>query len=231
MRLSATQAFWTATGLLAAFNVLRSVGAFGALGSAANALIVVIALGVFACTDLDRGALGLAPGTARRGLWWGLGAAAAVLVVVVLAAVIPATSGFLDDARADISGRALVVELFVGIFLLTAVPEELAFRGLLLGAGTEAWGTRTAVLASSVLFGLWHIAPTLSTMSQNAQVASITGNGGGRLGVVLGSVAVTFVAGLVFSWLRLRSDSLVAPTVAHLATNGVALTVAWFVVR
>lgn len=231
MRLTPTQAFWSAAGLLAAFNVLRSLGVFGSLGSAANALIVVISLGVVALSDLDRGVLGLGRGTALRGLWWGLGATAVVVVVVVLAAAIPATSGFLDDARADITGRALALELFVGIYLLTAIPEELAFRGLLLGAGTEAWGTRTAVLASSALFGLWHIAPTLSTMSQNAQVATVTGSSGGRIGVVVGSVAVTFVAGLLFSWLRLRSDSLVAPTVAHLATNGVALTVAWFVVR
>jgi len=49
--------------------------------------------------------------------------------------------------------------------------------------------------------------------------------------VVLGSVAVTFVAGLVFCWLRLRSRSLIAPIMAHVATNGLALTVAWFAVH
>ena len=53
----------------------------------------------------------------------------------------------------------------------------------------------------------------------------------GQVLVVLGSVAVTFVAGLVFCWLRLRSRSLIAPVMAHLATNGLALAVAWFTVH
>jgi uncharacterized protein len=47
--------------------------------------------------------------------------------------------------------------------------------------------------------------------------------------VVLGSIAVTFLAGLVFCWLRLRSRSLIAPVLAHVATNGLALTVAWLI--
>ena len=49
--------------------------------------------------------------------------------------------------------------------------------------------------------------------------------------MVLGSVAVTFAAGLIFCWLRLRSRSLIAPVVAHFATNGLALTVAWLTVH
>ena len=42
-----------------------------------------------------------------------------------------------------------------------------------------------------------------------------------------GAVVVTFLAGLVFAWLRLRSRSLVAPVLAHVATNGLALVAAW----
>ena len=37
--------------------------------------------------------------------------------------------------------------------------------------------------------------------------------------------------GMVFSWLRLRSGSVLAPMLAHLATNGVTLVVAWFALR
>ena len=40
--------------------------------------------------------------------------------------------------------------------------------------------------------------------------------------MVAGAVLVTFVAGLAFAWLRLRSRSLVAPVLAHVATNGFA---------
>jgi membrane protease YdiL (CAAX protease family) len=48
---------------------------------------------------------------------------------------------------------------------------------------------------------------------------------------VLGAMVSTFLAGLVFAWLRMRSGSVVAPMIAHLSTNGVAFTVAWVVAR
>jgi membrane protease YdiL (CAAX protease family) len=35
----------------------------------------------------------------------------------------------------------------------------------------------------------------------------------------------------VFCWLRLRSRSLIAPVIAHAATDGLALAVAWFAVH
>ena len=49
--------------------------------------------------------------------------------------------------------------------------------------------------------------------------------------MVLVAVAVTSIAGLAFCWLRLRSRSLIAPIMAHIATNGLALTVVWFAVH
>ena len=56
----------------------------------------------------------------------------------VIAAVIPATSGFLHDSRAQISGWRLLYELGVSIVLLTAIPEEFAFRGVLLGSALRS---------------------------------------------------------------------------------------------
>jgi membrane protease YdiL (CAAX protease family) len=120
-------------------------------------------------------------------------------------------------------------EVGVTIVLLTAVPEELAFRGVVLASSRRLWATRYAVLVSSGLFGLWHIEPTLETMSGNTAVGGASSSTIGQVLVVLGAVAVTFVAGLAFCWLRLRSRSLVAPFIAHVAANGLALVVAWVV--
>jgi membrane protease YdiL (CAAX protease family) len=119
----------------------------------------------------------------------------------------------------------------VSIVLLTAIPEEFAFRGVLLGSALKMWGPWRASLVTSALFGLWHIAPTLHTMSDNRAVRGLSATVGGQALLVLGSIAVTFVAGLVFCWLRLRSRSLIAPIIAHAAINGLALTVAWFAVH
>ena len=115
--------------------------------------------------------------------------------------------------------------------LLTAIPEEFAFRGVLLGSALKRWGPWRASLVTSVLFGLWHIAPTLHTMSDNHVFRGEASSVAGQVLLVLGAIVVTFAAGLVFCWLRLRSGSLIAPVMAHAATNGLALTVAWFTVH
>ena len=125
----------------------------------------------------------------------------------------------------------LLYELGVEVILLTAIPEELAFRGVLLGLGLRLWGPWRASLISSALFGVWHIAPTLQTKLHNQGVGTLVASSGGRIIDVVGTVAVTFIAGLVFCWLRLRSRSLIAPVIAHISTNGLALTVAWFVLH
>jgi membrane protease YdiL (CAAX protease family) len=165
------------------------------------------------------------------GLAYGAGACAVVLLVLLVAAVIPAASGFLHDSRAQISGGRLLYELGVPIVLFTAIPEEFAFRGVLLGSALRMWGPWRASLVTSVLFGLWHIAPTLGTMSDNHEFKGAAASIAGQVLLVLGAIAVTFVAGLIFCWLRLRSKSLIAPIMAHAATNGIALAVAWFAIH
>jgi membrane protease YdiL (CAAX protease family) len=217
--------------VLAAFSVTRGFGAFGGWNDLAAVALVGVLVAIAWIGRVTPAVLGLERSDLRRGLAYGGVAFLVVLVVVVLAASLPATSSFLDDARVDVSFPAMVREVVFGILLATVIPEELAFRGVLLGTGVQAWGRWRAALVSSALFGLWHISPTLSTSDDNARLADASSGLGGDAGLVVGAVVVTFVAGLVFSWLRLRSRSLVAPVLAHLATNAVAFTVAWVVAR
>jgi uncharacterized protein len=71
----------------------------------------------------------------------------------------------------------------------------------------------------------------LHTMSDNHVFRGEAGSVAGQVLLVLGAVVVTSAGGMVFCWLRLRSGSLIAPVLAHVATNGLALAVAWFVVH
>ena len=219
--------------VLVLFSVLRTLGLLGPPRYAwVSVSMLTAALALIAwTTGATRADLGLERQYLRSGLLYGAGAFGLVLLVLVVAAVIPATNGFLHDSRAQIDGGRLLYELGVSIVLLTAIPEEFAFRGVLLGSGLRLWGPWRASLITSALFGLWHIAPTLHTMSDNHVFRGASGSAGGQVLLVLGSIAVTFVAGLVFCWLRLRSRSLIAPVMAHVATNGLALTVAWFAVH
>jgi membrane protease YdiL (CAAX protease family) len=231
--MKASRCFLQTVGVLVLFTVARAAGWLGppvyvwvpvGLLTAVLALVAWTAGATRADLGLDRTAVG-------AGLRYGAGAFAIVLLVLIVAAVIPATNGFLHDSRAQISGARLLYELGVPILVLTAIPEEFAFRGVLLGSALRLWGPWRASLITSALFGLWHIEPTLHTMRDNRAVAGAAASTGGQVLVVLGAIAVTFVAGLIFCWLRLRSRSLIAPVIAHAATNGLALTVAWFAVH
>jgi membrane protease YdiL (CAAX protease family) len=226
----ARRCFAQTVGVLILVSVARPAGLLGPPLVSAAVLGAAVALVAWR-SGASFADLGLSRANLRRGVGYGLGALAVVLVAVVLVAVIPATNQWLHDTRAEISGGRLGYELVVSELLLIAVPEELAFRGVLLGSAMRLWSVWRAVAISSVLFGLWHIGPTLQTMSDNSAVQTVGTGVAGRLLVVLGAVLATSVAGVVFSWLRLRSRSLVACVIAHFATNGVALAVAWFVVH
>ena len=228
--MNAGRCFVPAVGVLVLFTVARTFGLLGPPVVAAALLTSALALIAWSAraTLAD---LGLGRTDMVAGLRYGAGAFGIVLLALIVAAVIPATNGFLHDSRAQIHGGRLLYELGVSIVLLTAIPEEFAFRGVLLGSALRLWGPWRASLITSALFGLWHIAPTLNTMSDNHEFRGAAASVAGQVLLVLGAIAVTFIAGLVFCWLRLRSRSLIAPVMAHAATNGLALTVAWFTVH
>lgn len=222
------QCFLQTVIVLVVFSVVRGLGLAGP-----PSLSVAALTGALAVVAWRSGAspadLGLERAAVPSGVRYGAASFGAVGLVVLLAAVVPLTQPALHDSRGDITGGRLLYELTVTVTLLTAVPEEFAFRGVLLGSATTLWGPRRATWVTALLFGLWHIQPTLRTMSDNHAVGGASTQVAGRVALVAGAVLVTFVAGLAFAWLRLRSRSLVAPVLAHVATNGFALVAAWAV--
>jgi len=164
--------------------------------------------------------LGLGRDHWKSGAAYALGAMALVVTVIAVGVLLPLTRPmFMNNHYATISG-ALVASMII-IPLQTVIPEELAFRGVLHGALNRAWGFRGVALAGSLLFGLWHIATSLGLTSSNVGFTRLFG--GGVLGMLAGvtmAVIATAVAGFVFSWLRRRSGSLIAPIALHWSLNG-----------
>ena len=118
---------------------------------------------------------------------------------VVAAAALPATRELFRDRRLSGVGRAeAAYQVAVRIPLATALAEELMFRGALLALFRRRRSTAAAVLWTSLLFGAWHVLPTIDDYP-----GSPAGAGAG--------------AGL--AWLRLRSGSVLAPALAHAALN------------
>jgi membrane protease YdiL (CAAX protease family) len=178
--------------------------------------------------------LGLSREHWKSGAGYALAAVAVVMSVIAIGALVPWTRPmFMNNNYATLSG-ALIASMII-IPLQTVIPEELAFRGVLHGALNRAWGFRGVAAAGSLLFGLWHIATSLGLTSSNVGFTRIFGGGmfGTVAGVVL-AVAATGVAGFVFSWLRRRSGSLLAPIALHWSLNGMgalAAALVWHLAR
>lgn len=164
--------------------------------------------------------LGLGREHWKSGAGYAAAAVGLVLAVVAVGALLPWTRPmFLNDRYATLSG-ALVASMVI-IPLQTVIPEELAFRGVLHGALDRAWGFRGVAAAGSLLFGLWHIASSLGLTAGNVGFTHILGGGVfGMAAGVFGAVLATAAAGFVFTWLRRRSGSLIAPIALHWSLNG-----------
>lgn len=181
------------------------------------------------CRGLGWADLGLGREHWKPGLGYALAAVAVVATVIAIGVLLPATRPmFLNNRYATISG-AMVASMVI-IPLQTVIPEELAFRGVLHGALNRAWGFRGVALAGSLLFGLWHVATSFGLTSNNVGFTRLFGGGiVGMLAGVAGAVLATGAAGFVFSWLRRRSGSLIAPIALHWSLNGLGALAAAFV--
>jgi membrane protease YdiL (CAAX protease family) len=217
---------WAAGLVLAALAVALGVeravaGAHVAVGLGLAACLLLIAR----ASGLTTADLGLARPTWPAGLRWGAAAAAVVATAYAVGWLVPPLRAALPQATGDLEGGTLATILVV-IPLGTVLPEELAFRGVLLSLLGRRLETRSAVLWSSGLFGLWHVPPSLGGGAANAAMADVVGGVAGGLGMrVVATVAFTALAGLALCWLRLRSDSLLAPFLAHWTVNGLGVIV------
>jgi membrane protease YdiL (CAAX protease family) len=222
-RRTRTAATVITVGVLAAVNVIASNGprhAMLVLGPAASAALLLLARS--AGLTLDD--LGLDPRRVRRGAAYaGVGAAIVVVVYAVAAALPGVRLAFADERHRQSLGEALVAALIV-IPLATVLLEEVAFRGVLWGLIRRDHGTAWATAVSSVLFGLWHVLPSLRLGQANRAVGGTFGHGpAAQVLWVTGAVLFTALAGVVLCELRRRSGSLVAPFGLHWATNGLGV--------
>lgn len=194
------------------------------------ALGVLAAVGVVAVTRagrLDWHDLGVSRRSLRQGLVWSAGFfglfAAGFALVTLLAHLVPALAAWVQGLEVGaVSPDTALFQALVAIPLGTVLVEEVAFRSALPALlGRAGAGTRTAVVASAVLFGLWHVAPSLTTAlgdpSRDLPVWV----------VVVGTVVFTTAAGVGLGWLRHRSGSLLPPMVVHLATNSLGVVLLW----
>jgi membrane protease YdiL (CAAX protease family) len=211
--------------ILTVVNVANKYGPSGT-GLVAGPLVALILVLLGRRAGLTWHDLGLSRSTLVPGLKYALGAVAAVAVVYAIGAAIPVTRPAFQDVRYHLHLSAALITAFVVVPLGTVLLEEVAFRGVLMGLVSRHRGAVWASLTSSVLFGLWHILPSLRLNRANEAVGSILGTGlTGQVLAVAGAVGFTAVAGLLLCELRRRSGSLLAAAALHWATNGLGLLI------
>lgn len=169
--------------------------AYVPLNLAAGAALVAVALGPLGLTARRAGLLLDLPAVA-------LGLALGAVLAAPLFALARSRRGarLVADARA--AGDDVLYRTFVRIPLGTALFEEVIFRGVLFGLLLDR-GRTTAVVASAVAFGLWHLEPARLMAKMNRRPVAAT---------IAVTLLLTTAAGSALALLRV-------------AGGGVALTV------
>jgi uncharacterized protein len=218
--------------LAAVLVVLGAVNVAGWYGPAHTGLVagppVALALVVLARqVGLTWSELGLSRRAVLPGLKYALISVLAVALVYAVGAAVPFIRPAFDDVRYQLHLGAALLAAFIVVPLGTVLLEEVAFRGVLLGLVNRHRGAAWASITSSILFGLWHIMPSLHLGRFNSAVGgTLGGDATGRVLTVLAAVGFTALAGLLLCELRRRSGSLLAAAALHWATNGLGLLLA-----
>ncbi len=176
--------------------------------------------------------LGLGRDRLRAGGAWAAGAIAVVALIYLAGTLLPLTRPAFLDARYHFGLAGALLSALVVIPVGTILIEEVAFRSVLWGMLSRHMRAWRVLVTSSVLFGLWHVLPSLHLASANHGIGEATRGAGSSAGVlvVAGTVLFTALGGVVAGELRRRSGSLLASAGMHWATNGLGVLfalVAW----
>jgi len=172
--------------------------------------------------------MGMRATRVRRGIAIGGIIAAAIVALFVVAVVIPsARDAFKDQRIVEGSIGLSLYHALVRVPLGTALYEEVLFRGIIFGMLARRASALSAAVWSSALFGIWHILPAIDAIETNP-IGDVLG---GSWEPVVAAVVSTFVAGLLFVWIRLYAGSIVAPILVHIASNSTAILASTFVVH
>ena len=193
--------------------------------------VILLAIGLLdgnTWTDMGLGWAYLLPG-----FIWGAACIGAITAVYLIGSAFKRTrTAFHDERMGELTGTRLMFQALVEVPFGTVLLEEIAFRAVLLSMLIRRYGLVWGVVVASIIFGLWHILPSIGTHEQNPALGSVVGEGrrGNILAIAL-SVLTTTLAGVLFAALRLLSGSVLAPMGFHWATNGLGYAFSWLLIQ
>lgn len=182
-------------------------------------------MGVALIIGLDFKSIGLSKASYKNGIKLAL--PFMLLIVTGALLVYFINPELFKDSRYQLSTQSMLFSIFFVLPIYTVLFEEIAFRGVLFSMLRRVTSKLNAVLISSLSFGLWHVF-TAKAININTLFQGFTFS---KTMVVFAVILATSVAGAFFTWLRIKSDSLLAPILVHWAINATGIILAYFAWR
>jgi membrane protease YdiL (CAAX protease family) len=180
--------------VFAVFSALTYLGNFNSSGLALASLGMLLLPIVWAWRTRAWVEMGFTKGNLRASLWWGMGGGvlSSVIGVLVIGKI---------TVPADL---AIQLAVAIPMWLLMASPfQEFFFRGWLQTRLQTSLGMWPGFLLALVCFTLWHY--TLPIFGPQSTFPMLTWQG------LLGTIA----SGLIYGYVLQRTQSLIAPWLAH----------------
>jgi membrane protease YdiL (CAAX protease family) len=188
--------------VLAIYLMREHVAQTGLLGALTLFFVVGLAGVAAAVAPLGWAAL---PALGFREVGWRpivFGMIGTLVVSIVMSQIGPEPEGVKEALKVGRDPARLLASLAV-IAALAPLAEELVFRGLLYGWLENRWNSGVAWTVSSLAFAAAHYEPA--------------------------HILLVLPLGLMFGWLRRRTDSLVPSLFAHVANNAFAVIAAAYI--
>lgn len=115
------------------------------------------------------------------GFIWAAASIGLVAAVYVIGSFFRKTrQAFKDESIGGLSGGRLAFQALVEVPFGTVMLEEIAFRAVLFSMLARRFGVGWAIAISALLFGIWHVLPSIGTHERNPALGSVVGGGDSR---------------------------------------------------
>lgn len=193
--------------------------------SLSNLLVAATTVGASLLFGITVSDLGLSTNTIISGILYGLAFSIPIIIAVIFIATrTPFNKHFSHAPKKQFSRSKFIYEVGFRIPFGTALSEEVIFRGALMALLSQNYSFTVAAILSSLIFGLWHIFPTLHTNKSNDPLINYMDDQRKRsIIAVVAAVVATSILGFVLTIINNQSQSLVSSWIIHSSINGFAV--------
>lgn len=189
-----------------------------------------ILYGVFFGTSLQQ--LGIGFNLILVNMLIGLALSMPIIISIILFSSYPTFSKhFSRQPNQNYNWHQFAYELGFRIPFGTALSEEVIFRSVLFAILLSNHSVILAIIFDSIIFGLWHVFPTLHAVKDHESLNNKLKNKHQRnMLAVFVSIITTSILGVGLALLTLKTKSFISAWVLHSAINGSAVFGGYFTI-